>query len=102
MVKHIVMFRFKDDVDENTRKEVANSFRKGILKLKDVIPTIGNIEVGFNINPGEQWNICLNSEFRTLEDVIDYGKNPNHVKVTGQLKPYIAERSCVDYKTEQD
>ena len=71
MVKHIVMFRFKDDV-------------------------------GFNINPGEQWNICLNSEFRTLEDVIDYGKNPNHVKVAGQLKPYIAERSCVDYKTEQD
>ena len=54
MVKHIVMFRFKDDVDENTRKEVANSFRKGILELKDVIPTIGNIEVGFNINPGEQ------------------------------------------------
>lgn len=81
MVKHIVMFRFKDDVDENTRKEVANSFRKGILELKDVIPTIGNIEVGFNINHGEQWNICLNSEFRTLEDVIDYGKNPNHVKV---------------------
>ena len=35
MVKHIVMFRFKDDVDENTRKEVANSFRKGILELKD-------------------------------------------------------------------
>ena len=33
MVKHIVMFRFKDDVDENTRKEVANSFRKGILEL---------------------------------------------------------------------
>ena len=47
-------------------------------------------------------NICLNSEFRTLEDVIDYGKNPNHVKVAGRLKPYIAERSCVDYKTEQD
>lgn len=102
MVKHIVMFRFKDDVDENTRKEVANSFRKGILDLKDVIPTIGNIEVGFNINPDEQWNICLNSEFRTLEDVIDYGKNPNHVKVAGRLKPYIAERCCVDYKTEQD
>ena len=41
MVKHIVMFRFKDDVDENTRKEVANSFRKGILEY--VAAVVGKI-----------------------------------------------------------
>ena len=98
MVKHIVMFRFKDEVDRKTREEACLNFRKGILALKNTIPTIREIEVGFNINTTELWDICLYSVFDNLKDVVDYGKNPEHIKVASALKPLVAGRSCVDYE----
>lgn len=102
MVRHIVLFRFRNDVSAEVRLQAANSFRKGIMDLKKSIPTIRNIEVGFNINNNEQWDICLNGEFSTLQDVVDYGKNPLHIKVAGILKPLVSDRSCVDYETERN
>ena len=102
MVKHIVLFRFRDDLSAEMRIQAAKSFRKGIMELKKTIPTIQNIEVGININHNEQWDICLNGEFKTLQDIIEYGKNPLHINVANILKPLISERSCVDYETEQD
>lgn len=102
MVKHIVLFRFRDNISADVRTQAANSFRKGIMELKKSIPAIQNIEVGININHNEQWDICLNGEFKTLQDVVDYGKNPLHVNVASILKPLVSERSCVDYETEQD
>lgn len=102
MVKHIVLFRFRDNLSADVRTQAADSFRKGIMELKKSIPTIQNIEVGINMNHNEQWDICLNGEFKTLQDVIEYGKNPLHINVANILKPLISERSCVDYETEQD
>ncbi len=98
MVKHVVLFRFRDDVDAETRAAAASAFKSGILALKAVIPTIRKIEVGFNINVSEQWDICLYSEFDSLEDALAYGRHPEHVKVASALKPLLAGRSCVDYE----
>lgn len=99
MVKHIVMFRFAEKTPADVRQKAAEQFRSGILALKNIIPTIREIEVGFNINSAEQWDICLYSKFDTLQDVIEYGKNPEHVKVASALKPLLCGRSCVDYET---
>ena len=30
-----------------------------------------------------------------------YANNPEHVKVAGALKPFLAGRSCVDYETSE-
>lgn len=100
MVKHIVMFRFDEKTPADVRKKAAEQFRAGILALKAIIPTICEIEVGFNTNPVEQWDICLYSKFETLKDVVEYGKHPEHVKVASALKPLLSGRSCVDYETD--
>lgn len=97
MVRHIVLFRFRPDVNETDRKKAAADFRSGILALKGVIPEILHIEVGININPVEKWHICLHGEFSTLDDVISYSRKPEHIKVASALKPFIEDRACVDY-----
>ena len=66
-------------------------------KLTAVIPFIRQIEVGFNINSDETWDICLNATFDTLDDVRAYAVHPSHTAVAGALKPYLSGRSCVDY-----
>ena len=97
MVKHIVMFALKDDLDAAKRQEVMEAFRQGIEALASVIPFIREIRVDFNINPAETTHICLTSLFDSLDDVKAYAVHPSHVAVAGALKPYVKHRACVDY-----
>ncbi len=97
MVKHIVLFKLKEDLPEATKAEVMDTFKSGIEALPPVISLIRHIEVGLNVNEDEQWDICLNSEFDSLDDVRTYANHPAHKAVAGALKPFLAGRSCVDY-----
>lgn len=98
MVKHIVLFQLKDELTAQEKDEIFSQFKRGIETLPAQIPTIKQIFVGRNINPDEAWDICLNGDFETLEEVVAYGKNPLHLAVSGALKPHLKGRSCVDYE----
>lgn len=98
MVKHIVLFQLKKDIDPAVRNTIMNEFKNKIEQLPEYIDIIKSIHVGFNINPNEVWDICLESLFETLDDVRSYGIDPRHVVVAGILKPYLAGRSCVDFE----
>lgn len=98
MVKHIVMFRFRDDVSEDERRAAREAFKQGIEALPAVIPFIRDVYVGFNTNPAEQWDICLESAFDSLDDVRAYSTHPAHKAVAVALMQHIAQRACVDYE----
>ena len=98
MVKHIVLFQLDKKLPEEKRWEEMEKFKSGIEKLPKVIDYIRHVEVCFNINPAETWDICLSSDFDTLDDVMAYGADPRHKAVAGALKPYLTGRSCVDYE----
>lgn len=98
MVKHIVLFQVDKNLPEEKRREEMRNFKEGIEKLPKIIECIRHIEVGFNVNPAEAWDICLNGDFDTMEDVVAYANDPRHKAVAGALKPYLTGRSCVDYE----
>lgn len=98
MVKHIVMFKLKDDAPADKKLAAMNNFKEAIEALPAKISVIRKIEVGLNINPAETWNIALYSEFDTLEDVKYYATHPDHV-AAGKLIAEVKEsRACVDYE----
>lgn len=98
MVKHIVLFQFRDDVDEATRRTVRDTFRTRILALPAQLSIIRSIDVGFNVNPDEKWDIALDSSFDSLDDVKSYSIFPAHQAAASALKPYLSGRSCVDFE----
>lgn len=53
MTKHIVMFKFRDDVAAEVRLAAREAFKKGIEALPATIPFIRKVHVGFNINENE-------------------------------------------------
>lgn len=97
MIQHIVMFKFRADVPEALRAKAAAQFKAGIEALPAVIPFIREVNVGLNLNPTEQWDICLISRFDTLDDVKSYSVHPAHKAVASALMQHIAERACVDF-----
>lgn len=98
MVKHIVMFKLKDTLSKEEKCDVMNRFKAAIEALPAQIDVIRKVFVGLNINEAEQWDICLESEFDTLEDVKLYAAHPAHVAAAGILKDAKQDRACVDYE----
>ena len=98
MVKHILLFKLKDEVPETDKLVVMNKLREAIEALPAKISVIRKIEVGLNMNPGESWHIALYSEFDNLDDVKFYATHPDHVAAGKIIAEAKESRSCVDYE----
>ena len=98
MVKHIVLFKLKDEISAEKKAAVMHQFKEAIEALPAKISVIRKIEVGLNMNPGETWNIALYSEFDSLEDVKYYATHPDHVAAGKILAETKESRACVDYE----
>lgn len=97
MVKHIVLFKLKDTLDPAEKSDVMNRFKTAIEALPAKIPYIRSIYVGLNLNATEEWDICLESMFNSLDDVKAYSVHPDHLAAAGILKDAKCGRACVDY-----
>ena len=98
MVKHIVLFKLKDSLSKEEKCDVMNRFKVAIEALPEKISVIRKVFVGLNMNEAETWDICLESEFDTLDDVKLYATHPDHVSAAGILKDAKQDRACVDYE----
>lgn len=98
MVKHIVLFKLKENLSEEVKLHAMNAFKQAIEALPGKISTIRKVEVGLNINPSEAWNIALYSEFDSLDDVKAYAVHPDHVAAGKLLAEVKESRACVDYE----
>lgn len=98
MVKHIVLFKLKEELPATEKQAVMNQFKEAIEALPAKISVIRKIEVGLNVNPAEAWDIALYSEFDSLEDVKTYAVHPDHVAAGKLLTDVKLNRACVDYE----
>lgn len=98
MVKHIVLFKLKDDVPADKKLAAMYHFKEAIEELPSRISVIRKVEVGLEINPEETWSIALYSEFDTLEDMKFYATHPAHVEASKLIAEVKESRACVDYE----
>lgn len=98
MVKHIVLFKLKESLSQEEKQKVMTSFKNAIEALPATIGYIRKIHVGLNINADEKWDICLDSEFDSLEDVRNYAIHPAHVAAASIIKEAKQDRACTDYE----
>lgn len=95
-MKHIVLFQLIEEMSAEERKKLMTRFKEGIEALPLTIPAIQSIEVGFNENPTESWDMALVGEFASLADIEAYALHPDHIAVAQTLKGFVKGRSCVD------
>lgn len=94
MIRHIVMWKFKEDQHENML-----IFKERLLALKDKIPEIRDMEVGINVNPSERsYDAVLVSAFDSLDTLKAYSTNPLHVEVSDFCKTIRISSVSVDYE----
>ncbi len=100
MIKHIVMFKLADEAEGKTRAENTLIIKEKLEALKDMIPVIRKIEVKVNLAKASDRNydIILDSEFDSLDDVSKYASHPEHVKVGTYIAKIATARAAIDYE----
>ena len=95
MIKHIVMWKFKDDVAEADKLEM----KRQLESLKGVVPSLIDIEIGLDVvGKDASKDMVLYSEFASMDDLSTYANHPEHLKVVEFVKPLVCERAVVDYE----
>lgn len=95
MIKHIVMWKFKDGIADGDKLEM----KRRLESLKGMVPSLVDIEIGMNVAEGDAAkDMVLYSEFNSLDDLQAYAIHPEHLKVVEFVKPLVCERAIVDYE----
>lgn len=100
MIKHIVLFKLLDEAEGKSKLENAMLLKEQLEALKDVIPEISKIKVYINHVDAAQdnYDIVLDSEFASFEDLGIYSRHPEHVKIGKYLQKVRMSRSAIDYE----
>ena len=100
MIKHIVMWKLKDQAEGADRATNAAKMKALLDDCRDVVPGILAFEVAL-AQPGLEatYDVVLYSVFEDKRTLDAYQDHPKHVA----LKPFIGavrlERQCMDYET---
>lgn len=100
MVRHIIMFKLKDFSDPSEKLEMAIKVKNELEKLKEKIEVIKFLEVGINVEPLPfAYDIVLNTDFETMEDLNAYRIHPAHKAFIEFNKDFSVSKVSVDFIT---
>ena len=99
MIKHIVMWKFKPEAEGKSRLENMEIVRELLYSLPPKISVIKKMEIGFDVAMGEgMTDLCLITEFESLDTLKEYAVHPEHVKVGECVRKVVESRQVVDFE----
>ncbi len=100
MIKHIVMFKLKEGANGKSAMENAKEAQAKAAALKDVVPSVENMEVVCNspAADGTNYELALICDFKDMEALDAYQTHPEHVKFGAYITSVREARACIDYE----
>lgn len=92
MVRHIVTYNFKKDVDKQAAIAII---RKALEPLVGKIPGLKHLEVRLTF---QGMDYALYSEFESRQALEDYAVHPLHLAAKDQFSHFIDTRVAADYE----
>ena len=101
ILKHIVMWKFKDEAEGRTRTENAQWMKEHLEALVGQVPELLSAEVGINIRESEAaYDAVLTATFRSIRDLETYKNHPLHQEISNYCKKVRISRIVADYWVE--
>ena len=99
MVKHIILWRLKDELTADEKAKVKQEIKAGLEGLAGRIPGLLGIEVNVDGRlDSSNADVMLDSTFVDEAALKAYAVHPEHVAVAdGKVRPYTCLRTCLDY-----
>lgn len=99
MIKHIVMWKLKEEAEGGTAAENALKMKTMLEALQGRIDVLRKIEVGIEVfASAPECDVILYSEFDSRADLDAYQVHPEHQACVAFIRNVVAERRVVDYE----
>lgn len=98
MIRHIVMFRFKEEAGGKSREENVLATKAMLDALPEKIPQILHSKTYVNAEGADPENahLILISEFESLKALEEYLVHPDHKAVGAFMRPLRESRAGID------
>jgi heme-degrading monooxygenase HmoA len=99
MIKHIVMWKLKDQAEGAGRAANAVEMKRRLDECANIVPGMLTFEVTL-AQPGLEatYDVVLYSEFETKEALEAYARHPTHLAVVPFIGAIREGRQCMDYE----
>ncbi|HAF30608.1 MAG TPA: stress responsive protein [Bacteroidales bacterium] len=99
MIRHIIMFKFKDVQNDSERIEKAERIKASFGQLQKSIPVVKSYEIAVNSRKTEfSYDVAIISEYTNWDDLKIYLNHPEHQKAIGLCKDIQKEKAVIDYE----
>ncbi len=99
MIKHIVMWKFKDSANGRTKEENIEYIISKLLALPAIIPQIKSMEIKKDVLKSERsFDVVLICDFESLDALSKYQVHPDHQNVSKYMAQVVEKRAAVDYE----
>ncbi len=102
MVRHIVMWNYKEELSKEDRKKVAENMKINLEGLLHKVPGLLSIQVVDAPISSSTHDLALIIQLVEEDAIMAYTNHPDHIYVADTyVRPYVTDRVCLDY-VEQD
>lgn len=98
MVKHIVMWKLKDEAHGNDKATNAQMIKESLEALDGKIDGLFKIEVGVDFLGEGNFDVALYTELLTKDALEAYQNHPLHQALLPFIREAVSDRKAVDYE----
>lgn len=97
MVKHVIVWKFKSEVENKTER--AKEIKLALEGLVGKIDGLVKMKILTEKLPSSSGDVMMDSEFESVESLANYQKHPLHIAVAdGLVRPSMEQRLSFDYE----
>lgn len=99
MVKHIILWRLKEDLGADEKRAAPENIKRELEALEGVVPGLVSMNIVIDSLESSNADVMMDSVFESEEALKGYQTHPAHVKAADTyVRPFTAVRMCIDYE----
>lgn len=99
MVKHIILWKLKDEYSDAEKETIRQGIKAGLESLQGVIPGLLEIKVNTGRLASSNADVMLDSTFADEAALKGYSVHPAHQEVANtRVRPFTQTRLCLDFE----
>ena len=98
MIKHIILWKLREDIPEEEKASCRAEAKRRLEGLNGRIDGLLRIEVKTDGLASSSADMMLDSDFSDEEALKGYQTNPLHLEAAGYVRSIVAQRLCLDFE----
>ncbi len=99
MVKHIILWKLKDEYSEAEKEAIKKDIKEGLEGLVGKVPGLTEAHVQTEHLASSTVDLMLDTTLTDEAALKGYAVHPDHVAVAdSKVRPYTQVRSCIDFE----